>query len=158
MPENPFAASASAKQKPFHCTAKIARKLNDKNASVDYRAVPPPDNEAGGDYKREDPCQQDSQRSSTTASGASSSGRLEPTGVTSSARRPGTMRDPLNTGEREGFPPTNTGGEQHIRRFDDPARCFQVRNHQQRKFHTMVLHSICAKLDKDTQTFVVFCS
>ena len=43
-----FAASASAKQKPVHCTAMTARNLNDKNAD-----------EAGGDSKREELCQQD---------------------------------------------------------------------------------------------------
>ena len=51
-----FAASARAKQKPVHCTSMIARKLNDKNADMDYHAVPPPDYKAGGNSKREDVC------------------------------------------------------------------------------------------------------
>ena len=43
-----FAASANAKQKPVHCTAMIARKLNDKNDDMDYPAVLPPEYRAGG--------------------------------------------------------------------------------------------------------------
>ena len=46
------AASASAKRKPVHCTAMIARKLNNKSADMDWHAVPPPDYKAGGDSKR----------------------------------------------------------------------------------------------------------
>ena len=40
-------------------TAMIARRLNDKNADTDNRAVLPPDYKAGGDSKREELCQQD---------------------------------------------------------------------------------------------------
>ena len=54
-----FAASASVKQKPFHCTAMIARRSNEKNAGMDYHAVPPPDYKAEGGSKREELCQQD---------------------------------------------------------------------------------------------------
>ena len=51
------ATSASAKQRPVHGTAMIGRKLNNKNADMDFRAVPPPDYKAGGDSKREEPCE-----------------------------------------------------------------------------------------------------
>ena len=50
-----FAAPASAKQKPVHCTAMIARKIDDKNADMDHH-------EAGGDSKHEELCQQDPQK------------------------------------------------------------------------------------------------
>ena len=43
------AASASAKQKPVHCAAMIARKSNDNNADENYHAAPPTENQAGGD-------------------------------------------------------------------------------------------------------------
>ena len=56
-----FAASVSAKQKPIHCTAIIARKLNDKNADMYYHAVLPPCYKAGADSKREELCQQDTE-------------------------------------------------------------------------------------------------
>ena len=38
-----FAASASPRHKPVHCTTMIARKLNIKNAEMDFHAVLPPD-------------------------------------------------------------------------------------------------------------------
>ena len=58
-----FATSASAKQKPVHCSAMIARKMFDKNATwTIYHAVPPPEYQAGGVSKRENLCQQDSER------------------------------------------------------------------------------------------------
>ena len=72
------AASASAIQKPAHCTAKIARKSNDKNADMDNHVVLPPDYKAGGDSKREELCQQEPQTFTKTTTGeASSSGRPE---------------------------------------------------------------------------------
>ena len=91
-----FAASASAQQKPVHCAAMIARKIHDKNADMDYHAVTPPEYRAGGDSKREEPCQQDPQRFTMTTTGASSSGR--PVGT----------EDPSNTAK-----------------FDDPAKNFK---------------------------------
>ena len=54
-----FAASASAIQKPAHCTAKIARKSNDKNADMDNHVELPPDYKAEGDSKRQELCQQE---------------------------------------------------------------------------------------------------
>ena len=95
-----FATSASAKQKPTHCTAMITRKLDDMNADMDCCAVPPPGYKAGGDFKREELCQQDPSSFSTTATGAaSSSGRPEATGAASSSGRPEATRDQLNAGE-----------------------------------------------------------
>ena len=44
-----FATSASAKQKPIHCSGLIARKTDDKNTDMDYHAVSPPKHQAGGD-------------------------------------------------------------------------------------------------------------
>ena len=71
-----FAPSATAKRKPVHCSAMIARRFNDKNADMDFYAVSPPDYEAGGDSKREELCQQDPHTFTITATGASSrSGR-----------------------------------------------------------------------------------
>ena len=81
-----FAASASAKQKPVHCAAMIARMTNEKNAGLDYHAVPPPGYKARGDSEREELCQQDPQQFTVTTTGASSSsGRLEATGDPSSS-------------------------------------------------------------------------
>ena len=57
-----FATAASAKQKPVHCTAMIARKINGKNAGMGHHALSAPDYKAGGDTKREDLCQQDPQQ------------------------------------------------------------------------------------------------
>ena len=57
-----FATSASAKQKPVHCSRLIARKISDKNTDIDYHAVPPPEYLAGSGSKWENLCQQDSQR------------------------------------------------------------------------------------------------
>ena len=53
-----FVASASAEQKPVHCTAMIARTIGDKKSDMDYHAVPPPDYIAGGDSKRQELCQE----------------------------------------------------------------------------------------------------
>ena len=47
-----FATSSSAKQKPVHCSGLIARTISEKNADMDYHAVPPPKYRAGGDSKR----------------------------------------------------------------------------------------------------------
>ena len=85
-PENPFPTSTSAKQKPVHCSAMIAREIDDENADMDYHAVPPPEYQAGGDSKRENLCQQFSERVTWTKPGASSSGQLEAAGASSSGR------------------------------------------------------------------------
>ena len=77
-----FATSASAKQNPAHCSAMIARIINNENAKVDYHAVLPPECQAGGDSQREELCQPDSERANEhdarriklRASGGSSSG------------------------------------------------------------------------------------
>ena len=90
-----FAASASVKQKPVHGTAMIARKTNDKNADMDYHAVPPPDYGAGRDSKREELCHRDPQTFTITATGGqSSSGRLEAIGAASRSGRPEAVKDP----------------------------------------------------------------
>ena len=81
----------------------IARNTDDKKADKDYHAVPPPDCKAGGDFKREELCQQDPQTFTITATGASSSsGRLE------------AVKDPLNTGQVKVYPQTNTDRKQLI--------------------------------------------
>ena len=81
-----FTALASAKQNPVPCSGLIARTLDDNNADVDCRAVPPPEHQAGGDSKRENRCQQDSERVNKTTPGASSSRQLEAAGGSSSRR------------------------------------------------------------------------
>ena len=112
---------------PGHHTALIARKLNDKNADMDYHVVPPTDYKAGGDSKREELCEQDPEQFTITATGASSfPGRLEATGAASSSGRPKGERDPSNAGDGKVYTQTNTGGEQHIRKFDDPAKKLQA--------------------------------
>ena len=89
-----FATSASAKLKPVHCTAMIARKMNDKNDDMDFLAVPPPDYKAGVDFKREELCEEDPKQFTVTATGASSnSERLEGTVASSSSGRPKAIRD-----------------------------------------------------------------
>ena len=53
---------------------------------MDYHAVPPPENRAGGDSKREDLCQQDSERVTRMTPGASRSGQLDQTSDSLCAR------------------------------------------------------------------------
>ena len=53
----------------------IARRINDKNADMDYYAVPPPEYQVAGDSKRENLCQPDSERFTMTTTGASSCSR-----------------------------------------------------------------------------------
>ena len=72
-----FDTSASAKQKPIHQAVMIAKKINDKNADMDYHAVPTPKYRAGGDSRRENLCEQDSERVYITTPGASSSRKLD---------------------------------------------------------------------------------
>ena len=62
------------------------------------------------------------------------------------------MRDPFNAGEGNVFPKTNTDGEQHIRKFDDPAKSFKSQSQEEREFYTMVLHSSGTTFGKDTTT------
>ena len=57
-----FRTTASAKQKPVHCSEPIARTHSDKNADMDSHAVLPPEHGAGSDSKRENLCQQDSDK------------------------------------------------------------------------------------------------
>ena len=85
-PENPFPTSTGAKQKQIHCSAMKAREIDDENADMDYHAVPPPEYQAGGDSKRENLCQQYSERVTWTTPRASSSGQLEAAGASSSGR------------------------------------------------------------------------
>ena len=90
-----FAASASVKQKPFHCTAMIARRSNEKNADMDYHAGRPPDYKAEDDSNREELCQQDLKTITITATGASSSSqRMEATRAVSTSGRLEAVRDP----------------------------------------------------------------
>ena len=65
-----FAASGSATQKPVHCTAMVARKIDRKSADMNYHAVPPPDYNAGGHSKREELCQQDPHTFTMSVTGA----------------------------------------------------------------------------------------
>ena len=55
-------SGSSKKKKSVQCAAMIARKFRCKNAHVDCHAVSPPEYQAGGDSKREDVCQQVSER------------------------------------------------------------------------------------------------
>ena len=59
----------------------------------------------------EELCQQDNQKFTITATGASSS-----------CGQPGALKYPLNIGITEIHPQTKTDGEQYRRRFDDPAK------------------------------------
>ena len=112
-----FAAQASAKQKSVHCTTMIARKLNDKDADMDYLAVLPPDYNAGGDSNREELCQQAPWQFTLTATGAP--GDWKRFGAASSSERPETIGDPLNSGEgnfflRQATMENNTSGKSMI--------------------------------------------
>ena len=98
-----FAASACAKQKPVHCSGLIARKISDKNGDMDCHAVPPPEYRAGGDSKREDLCQHDSERVNKTTPGAPNSGRQV------------AAEDPSNTCERKVDLQPHTEGEKYIK-------------------------------------------
>ena len=143
MPQN-LSLHLQARNKPTHCTAMIARKLDDMNADMDCYAVPPPGCKAGGDSKREELCQQDPSSFSTTATGAaSSSGRPEATGAASSSGRPEATRDQLNAGEGIFFRGTclRTLHQSHQKRFE-PQK-------EEQDFRTRVLHSICATFGKD---------
>ena len=113
-----FAASVNAKHKPVHGSGRITRKVSDKNADMDYHAVAPPEYRAGGDSKRENLCQQDSQRVNMTTTGTSSSRQLETAGA-SSKRLVAT--DELSSEKRVHLHP-NIDGEKYIRKLDEPAK------------------------------------
>ena len=143
VPQN-LSLHLQARNKPTHCTAMIARKLDDMNADMDCYAVPPPGCKAGGDSKREELCQQDPSSFSTTATGAaSSSGRPEASGAASSSGRPEATRDQLNAGE---------GNFLQRNLFENagsvPSKRFEPQKEEQ-DFRTRVLHSICATCGKD---------
>ena len=78
-----FATSACAKQKATHCSAMMARKIDDKNADIDFHALHPPEYQAGVDPKRENLCQKDSERVTSTTTGASSSWQQDVAGASS---------------------------------------------------------------------------
>ena len=78
------ARSASAKQKPAHCSGRLARKVSDKNADMDHHAALPPTCQAGGDSRRGNLCQHE--RVNKTTPGPSSAGQLEAAGPSSSRR------------------------------------------------------------------------
>ena len=105
--EESFATSASAQQKPVHCSGLSARKFSDKNADMDYPAILLPQYQAGRDSKRENLCQQDSERANKTTPGTSSSGR------------PVAREDPSS--EKKVHIHPNTDGETYIGKFDHPA-------------------------------------
>ena len=109
----------------------IARIINDKNGDMDCHAVPPPQCRAGGDSKREDLCQHDSERVNTTASGATSSGQLEAAGVSSSGRLVA-AEDPAS--EQKVHLDPNTDGDQNIRKFDDLAKNFEPQTEKEHEF------------------------
>ena len=116
-----LSASASANQRRVHGTATFGRKLNNNPADMDCHAVPPQDN-AGGNSKREELCQQKPEQLTITATGASSSsGRPEAPGTSSSGRL-AAMSNPLRSGGGKVYPQANTGGERYSRKFDDPAK------------------------------------
>ena len=90
--------AASAKQKPVHFTTVIARRLNDKTPDM------------GHPSRRSTTRLTRPEHFTITATGTSSR-RLEATGAASSYGRPEATRDPLNTGEGEVYPQTDTNGE-----------------------------------------------
>ena len=72
---------------PVHCPGLIAREISDKNADMDYHAVPPPEYQAGGDSKRDNLCRKYCESVSKTTPGASNSEQLEAAGGSSSGRQ-----------------------------------------------------------------------
>ena len=70
------------------------------------------------------------------------------TGAASSSGRPDATREPLNAGEMQVYPQTNTDGEPYIRKFDDKAKAVSLR--MRNKNSAVVLHSMCAKFGRDT--------
>ena len=116
-----FATWAGAKQKPVHCSGPTARKMNDGNVDEDYHATPPPKYQVGGDCKRENLGQQDSERVTRMTPGASSSGQLEAAGASSSGS-PVATED--SSSEKKDHTHPCTDGDKYIRKFDDPAKDF----------------------------------
>ena len=86
------------KQEPVLCSRLIARKISDKNAS-EYQA--------GGDSKRENLCQHDSERVNKTTPSIKL-GQMVAT------------EDPSSEQKIHLHP--NLDGEKYIRKFDDPAK------------------------------------
>ena len=129
-----FATSACAKQKPVHCAAMLVRTLIDKHADIDYHAVPPPEYQAGGDSKRDNLCQQDSQRITRTRSG------------TSSSRRPVATEDPSSE-EKIIFIQTLMENSTS-RMLTILQRTSSRRARRSTSFHSQVLESNCARFGK----------
>ena len=115
-----FATSASAQRKPVHCSGLSARKFSDKNADMDYHAIFLPQHQAGGDSKRENLCQQDSERANKTTPGTSSSGR------------PVAREDPSS--EKKVHTHPNTDGETYMGKFDHPANKFEPHCEEEHDF------------------------
>ena len=127
-----FATSAGSKQK----VSSLLRTHCEKNADMDYRAVPPPEYQAGGDSKREDLCQQDSDRVIRTTPGASSSGQLEAAGV-SSSRRPVATEEPSTKKNVHLHP--DTEWRKYIKKFDDPANNLVPQSEEKHEVYNHVL-------------------
>ena len=138
-----FSTSASAEQKPVHCSGLIAIKISDENADMDYHAVLPPEYQAGSDYKRENLCKQDSKRVTMTTTGASSSEQLGAAGVSSSGRSVA-AEDPSNTGERKVHLQSNTDGEKYIKKIDDLATSSKPQSEdEQENFQSSIEQYLC---------------
>ena len=105
---------------------------------MDYHAARPPEHQAGGDSKRQNWCQQDSERVNTTTPGASSSGQLETRGASSSRRLVST--EDLSSGKKVHLRP-NIDGQQYIKKFDDPAE--NLKRGGARILQSSVEHYLC---------------
>ena len=126
----------TSQKKSVYCSGMMARKINDKNADMDYHAVPPPEIRGAGFSKCQDLCQQDSERVSRMTPGTSSSGQLEAAGA-SSSRRPVATEDP-SSGRTVHLHP-NTDGNTYIRKFDDAAKNFKPQSDKEHEFNNEVL-------------------
>ena len=112
---------------------------------MDYHAVPPPEFRGAGFSKRQDLCQQDSERVSRTTPGTSSSGQLEAAGA-SSSRRPVAAEGPSSEPKVHLHP--NTDAEKYIRKFDDAAKNFKPQSDEEHEFNNQVLDRKCARLGR----------
>ena len=111
MPEDLSLHRRAQQRKPGHCSGLSARKISDKNADMDYHAILLPQYQAGRDSKRENLCQQDSERANKTTPG------------TSSSWRPVAREDPSSE-KKVHFHP-NTDREKYMRKVDHPANKFE---------------------------------
>ena len=107
----------------------------------DHHAVLPPEYQAGGDSKREDLCQPDSERANEYDARRIKI-RVNRAGGSSSGRPVATQ----DSREKKVHLHPNTDGENYIREFDDPANIFQPHSEEEHEFCNQVFGEFLCKI------------